>query len=224
MPRSNRSTRPERSGRADRAAPWVDCVRAVERETRRAVSWTRPAARTVWETVASLDAELRTAGDLLADALPLPVPASATDPEVDAAVETVVAAAVDDDDPAPGAVETARAAGRVEIADATTTVPLSVVGPAVGNWFVLLRVTADRFETAAAEVDRVGGRLDLWDHPAAARAFRDVAGALRDTAATVRDVAVRALWLNPPHGLVDAEHRSVREYVTRTIESYSPHA
>ncbi|MFC6784422.1 hypothetical protein ACFQFH_02565 [Halobaculum halobium] len=207
-----------------RAEPWVEHVAAIEETSERILSWTSPPEpREVWAAIASFDGSLRGLGTLLADALPLPVPATVDDGRVAAAVEQVIGAAIDGEEPPAEAVETARAANRISVGDMDTpTVPLATVGEPVANWFVLVPVLTDRLERAAAMVERGAGRMELYSRDDSAAALYDVAGALQDTVTTVRNVATRTLWVNPPDGLIDAEDRRVREYVTRTMNAYNP--
>lgn len=206
------------------AGPWIDRVAVVEETSERVLSWAeRPTPGEVWSEVAAFDAALRGIGDLFADALPLPVPATADDPRVAEAVERVLVAAFEGKEPPEAAVEAARETGRLgeDPADGRA-VPLATVGDPVANWFVLVPVVADRLEASAERVERCAGRMELHGRRDSAAALRDVAGALRDTVATVRNVATRTLWLNPPDGLIDAKERRVREYVTRTMNAYNP--
>lgn len=210
--------------RPSSAGPWIDRVAVVEETSERVLSWTEPPAPyRVWAEIAAFDGALRGVGDLLADALPLPVPATADDPHVAEAVERVLVAAFEGTDPPKEAVDTARATGRLgEDPVDGHDVPLATVGESVANWFVLVPVVTDRLEGAAERVERCAGRMELHGRDDSAMALRDVAGALRDTVTTVRNVATRSLWLNPPDGLIDAKERQVREYVTRTMNAYNP--
>ncbi|GAA0203476.1 MULTISPECIES: hypothetical protein [Halobaculum] len=204
--------------------PWVDRVAAVEHTCDRILSWTEPPEpRRVWAAIASFDASLRGIGTVLADAYPLPVPATTDDGRIAEAVERVITAAIDGEEPPTDAVETARDADRITVVESgSPTVPLATAGAPVANWFVLVPVVADRLDRAAGMVERGAGRMELYDRDDSAAALYDVAGALRDTGTTVRNVATRTLWVNPPDGLVDAEDRRVREYVTRTMNAYNP--
>lgn len=206
------------------AAPWVERVTAVEETSERVLSWSEPPApRRVWAEIATFDGALRGFGSLFADALPLPVPATADDSDVASAVERVLVAAFEDAEPPAAAVDTAREAGRLRTDTADgRDIPLATVGEPVANWFVLVPVVADRLERAAERVERCAGRMDLHGRDDSAAALRDISGALRDTITTVRNVATRTLWLNPPDGLVGARERQVREYVTRTMNAYNP--
>ncbi|QZX99095.1 hypothetical protein [Halobaculum rubrum] len=210
--------------RPSNAGPWIDRVAVVEAASERVLSWSEPPApRQVWSEIAAFDAAIRGIGDLFADALPLPVPATADDPRIAEAVERVLVAAFEGEEPPAAAVDTARGTGRLgeDPADGRS-VPLAAVGEPVANWFVLVPVVADRLEGAAERVERCAGRMELHGRGDSAAALRDVAGALRDTVATVRNVATRTLWLNPPDALIDAKERQVREYVTRTMNAYNP--
>ncbi|SHG93265.1 hypothetical protein [Halobaculum gomorrense] len=210
--------------RPSSAAPWIDRVATIEATSDQVLSWSEPPApRRIWAEVAAFDGALRGLGTLFADALPLPVPATADDPEVAEAVERVLVSTFEDAEPPAAAVDTAREAGRLggDTADGRD-IPLATVGEPVANWFVVVPVVAERIEEAAARVERCAGRLELHGRDDSAAALRDVSGALRDTATTVRNVATRTLWLNPPDGLVDANERQVREYVTRTMNAYNP--
>lgn len=212
--------------RPESVTPWVEHVRRIETTTERATSWTDPPAPgTIWEVIATFDTAIRGLGQLLADACPLPVPASTAEQAVTSAAEAVIRATFEGDDVPPEATEIALAAQRIEATEAEgeITVPLSIAGPAAGNWLVLVRVVSDRLEAAATDVERMAGRVELRDRSDAAAALEDVVGALRDTSTTFRNVLTRALWHNPPDGLVDAEYHRVREYVTETIETYNPY-
>lgn len=205
--------------------PWTDCLRTLEGVRDRMIEWTSfPESPVVWTEIQKFDRTLRALGDLLADSLPFPVPEETADQAVDAAVERVVVALIEDADSPADAVETARRADRVDGHSGALKVPLSTVGPAVGNWFVVLRVVSERLDNIASGVKRVAGRGELNGRTATAATLTDVSDALRDTAATVRNLASQALWLHPPDGLVDAKYHRVREYAVRTAESYNPYA
>lgn len=211
--------------RPECATPWIDRLRTLEAVRDRMLEWTFfPNPAVVWGDIQEFDRTIRALGDLLAESLPLPVPEETTDRQVDTAVERVVVALIEDADVPADATENARRAGRIERHDGAVTVPLSTVGDAVGNWFVVLRVVSERLDGIADGVERVAGRGELDGRTSSATAMTDVSDALRDTAATVRNLASQALWLHPPNGLIDAKYHRIREYAVRTAESYNPYA
>ncbi|WP_435143352.1 hypothetical protein [Halobaculum sp. P14] len=207
------------------ATSWLGYVRTFDAAAERALDWTEmPEPAALWSEVLSLDAALREFGETVDAALPLPTPTETPESGVDAAVQDVLAALRSAESPPAESVETAADADRLSRHGDGVTVPLPTRGAGVANWYVVVPFVGEAFDGAAARYDRVAGRLGLVDCDSSAAAYRDVADALRDSARVLRFTAARALWLNPPDDLVDAEYEQIRAFATRTIDAYNPHA